>query len=165
MYLYIYIYIYIEIYSFIRHRALRDGVCGSSCPLAPVPVLVLVPVLVHVPGTCTRPSPCPVPVGVWFRGSDNPPVGMARPWHPTPKPSKILLFFACFFPCFFESIFGPFCLPTCLPKTIKIDEKSMPRCIPTWIPFLQSRPRGVPHRTVRWGTLWGPPALQPEHEF
>ena len=41
----------------------------------------------------------------------------------------------------------------------------MPRCIPTWIPFLQSRPRGVPHRTVRWGTLWGPPALQPEHEF
>ena len=79
-------------------------------------------------------------------------MGMARPWaHPT-KTFQNRSFFAWFFPCFFASIFGPFCLPTCPPKTIKIDEKSMPRCIPTWIPFLQSRPRGLPHRTVRWDT-------------
>ena len=32
----------ISINSDIRHRALRDGVSGSSCPLAPVPVPVLV---------------------------------------------------------------------------------------------------------------------------
>ena len=147
-----------------RFARRREWVFLPTCPVSlPLPLCLCLSVPKPLP--LPKPKPKPSSSGVWFRGSDNPPVGMARPWHPPPRTFQNGCFALCFFPCFFESIFGPFCLPTCLPKTIKIDEKSMPRCIPTWIPFLQSRPRGVPHRTVRWGTLWGPPALQPEHEF
>ena len=39
-------------------------------------------------------------------------------------------FFASFFRCLFESIFGRFCFPTWFPKSSKIDQKSMPRCLP-----------------------------------
>ena len=39
-------------------------------------------------------------------------------------------FFPSFFRCHFWSILARFCLPTWLPKSTKIDEKSMPRCLP-----------------------------------
>ena len=44
-------------------------------------------------------------------------------------------FFTSFFRCLFASILGRFCLPTCLPKSTKIDEKSMPRCLPMLTSF------------------------------
>ena len=44
-------------------------------------------------------------------------------------------FFTSFFRCLFASILARFCLPTCLPKSTKIDEKSMPRCLPMLTSF------------------------------
>ena len=37
--------------------------------------------------------------------------------------------------CLFGSIFGRFSVPTCPFKSTKIDEKSMPRCLPLLTPF------------------------------
>ena len=45
-------------------------------------------------------------------------------------------FFPSFFRCLFASILARFCLPTWLPKSTKIDEKSMPRCLPMLTSFL-----------------------------
>ena len=44
-------------------------------------------------------------------------------------------FFPSFFRCHFWSILARFCLPTWLPKSTKIDEKSMPRCLPMLTSF------------------------------
>ena len=44
--------------------------------------------------------------------------------------SCCLSFFHRFCRCHFWSILARCCLPTCLPKSTKIDEKSMPRCLP-----------------------------------
>ena len=47
----------------------------------------------------------------------------------------VALLFCIVFRCLFGSILAPVSLPTCLPKSIKIQEKSMPRCHPSWTPF------------------------------
>ena len=96
------------------------------------------------PGPCACPYPSPFAQFQWclvcFRGSDNPPPGMAARWtHPpkkNPKSIKNRFFFESVFQCLFGSIFGPFCLPTCLLKSIEMCKKSMPRCIPSWTPCL-----------------------------
>ena len=48
----------------------------------------------------------------------------------------VTFFFSSLFQCLFGSIFARFSTPTCLPKSTKIAQKSMPRCIPSWTPFL-----------------------------
>merc|ERR1712110_1124562 len=50
-------------------------------------------------------------------------------------PISLLFFFCIVFRCLFGSILAPVSLPTCLPKSTKIQEKSMPRCHPSWTPF------------------------------
>ena len=40
------------------------------------------------------------------------------------------IFFSSLFRCLLRSIFLRFSIPTCLPKSTKIDQKSMPRCLP-----------------------------------
>ena len=66
--------------------------------------------------------------------------------------------FPLFFRCLFGSILAPVSLPTCLPKSTKIQEKSMPRCHPSWTPFFnrflidfssQLRPPGSQKRSPR----------------
>ena len=47
----------------------------------------------------------------------------------------VALLFRIVFRCLFGSILAPVSLPTCFPKSIKIQEKSMPRCHPSWILF------------------------------
>ena len=47
----------------------------------------------------------------------------------------VALLFCIVFRCLFGSILAPVSLPTCRPKSIKIQEKSMPRCHPSWTPF------------------------------
>ena len=47
----------------------------------------------------------------------------------------VALLFCIVFRCLFGSILAPVSLPTCLPKSTKIQEKSMPRCHPSWTPF------------------------------
>ena len=47
----------------------------------------------------------------------------------------VALLFRIVFRCLFGSILAPVSLPTCLPKSTKIQEKSMPRCHPSWTPF------------------------------
>ena len=70
-----------------------------------------------------------------FKGVPGSARRLARPWPPPPKPLKNRFFFASFFQCLFGSIFDPFCLPTCLPRSIDMHQKSVPRCIPSWVPF------------------------------
>ena len=43
--------------------------------------------------------------------------------------------FSSFFRCRFGAILARFCLPTWVPKSIKIDEKSMPSCLPILTSF------------------------------
>ena len=43
--------------------------------------------------------------------------------------------FSSFFQCLFRSIFGRFSTPTWLPKSTKINQKSMPRCLPMLTSF------------------------------
>ena len=43
--------------------------------------------------------------------------------------------FRIVFRCLFGSILAPVSVPTWLPKSTKIQEKSMPRCHPSWTPF------------------------------
>ena len=47
----------------------------------------------------------------------------------------VALLFRIVFRCLFGSILAPVSLPTCLPKSTKIQEKSIPRCHPSWTPF------------------------------
>ena len=47
----------------------------------------------------------------------------------------VTFFFSSLFRCLFGSIFAPFSTPTWLPKSTKIDEKSMPRCLPMLTSF------------------------------
>ena len=47
----------------------------------------------------------------------------------------VALLFCIVFRCLFGSMLAPGSLPTCLPKSTKIQEKSMPRCHPSWTPF------------------------------
>ena len=52
-----------------------------------------------------------------------------------PDASCLPSFFRCFFGSCFCRFFMPTSLPTCLPKSTKIDEKSMPRCLPMLTSF------------------------------
>ena len=74
--------------------------------------------------------------------------GVYPPQDPRPSPPRgvgdsccdffgnlVALLFCIVFRCLFGSILAPVSLPTCLPKSIKIQEKSMPRCHPSWTPF------------------------------
>ena len=45
----------------------------------------------------------------------------------------VAFFFSSLFRCLLGSIFARFSTPTCLPKSTKIIQKSMPRCIPSWV--------------------------------
>ena len=76
------------------------------------------------------------------------PLPLPPPRGPRPPPSRhvgasycdffaILLpfVFSSFFRCRFGAILARFCFPTWLPKSTKIDEKSMPRCLPILISF------------------------------
>ena len=47
----------------------------------------------------------------------------------------VTFFFSSLFRCLFGSIFVRFSTPTCLPKSTKIDQKSMPRCLPILVSF------------------------------
>ena len=47
----------------------------------------------------------------------------------------VTFFFSSLFRCLFGSIFARFSTPTCLPKSTKIDQKSMPRCLPLLTSF------------------------------
>ena len=80
------------------------------------------------------------------------------------QPIFSLLFLPSFFGCFLGSIFGRFSAPTWHQKSIKIDQKSMPRCLPSWALFFDRflvdcganfDPRNLKHRapaatTARW---------------
>ena len=72
-----------------------------------------------------------------------PPPQDPRPWVPRVGwdsycdffGNLVALLFCIVFRCLFGSILAPVSLPTWLPKSIKIQEKSMPRCHPSWTPF------------------------------
>ena len=74
--------------------------------------------------------------------------GLSPPQDPRPSPRRVVgdsycdffgnlvaLLFCIVFRCLFGSILAPFCFPTCPQKSTKIQEKSMPRCHPSWTPF------------------------------
>ena len=76
-----------------------------------------------------------------------PPRRGGPPQDPRPRGSRVVgdsccdffgnlvaLLFCIVFRCLFGSILAPVSLPTCLPKSTKIQEKSMPRCHPSWTP-------------------------------
>ena len=69
--------------------------------------------------------------GAWT----HPPKTAPRRTQDAPRRLQDAFFFASFFRHLFGSIFDRFSAPTWYRKSIKIAQKSMPRCLPSWNPF------------------------------
>ena len=86
---------YIYIYPPPRFARRREWVILPTCPVSlPLPLCLCLSVPKPLP--LPKPKPMPSSSGVWFRGSDNPRVGMAGAWRAPPKnfqnQSKIVSF-------------------------------------------------------------------------